>query len=80
MPTITLSPKPPTQGQPATITFTGGTNPQTLDIEWVPPGAGPATITTNDAGQATLTIPSNATAMTISGGGAQAESSSIKIA
>ena len=76
-PTITISPLPPTQGQQATISFSG-TNPQTLNIEWVPDGAGPATVTTDNNGNVTITIPDNATAMNVTGGGAVAQSTAVK--
>lgn len=71
---ISISSKPPTQGQQATIS---GAPDTTYNIEWVPPNAGPTTVTTNDQGEVVITIPANATAMTISGGGAVALSTSI---
>jgi hypothetical protein len=76
-PTISISPLPPTQGQPCTITYSGGTNPQTLNITWVPDGAGPGSVTTDANGKVKITIPSNAESMTVGGGGAPAESTSI---
>lgn len=77
-PTITISPRPPTQGQDVTITYSGGTNPQTLNIEWVPAGVGPATVTTDANGNVTITVPDTATSMSVSGGGATAQSTAIK--
>jgi len=75
-PRITLTPLPPTAGQGVTITFSG-TNPQTLDIEWVPSGAGPSDVTTDANGNVTITVPGTATSMSVSGGGAVAQSTSI---
>lgn len=75
-PEITIEPSPATQNDSVTISYTG-TNPQTLSIEWVPDGAGPATVTTDANGTVTITVPSNATAMLVTGGGAIAVGNAI---
>jgi hypothetical protein len=79
MPTITLSPIPPKQGQQATICYTGGTLPATLQLSWTPPNAGPATIEIGLDGCADIIMPTNATSIAINDeeGGADEESSVI---
>jgi len=71
-PTISLTPDAPIQGGNLTITYSGGTNPQTLTIEWVPTGSGPTSVTTDANGVATVKIPADAESVTVSGGGAPA--------
>lgn len=59
-PTITISPIPPQQGQTMAVSYTGGNLPVTLNVEWVPAGSGPATITIPKSGSLRVAVPSNA--------------------
>ncbi len=79
-PTISLSPLPPVQGQTATICYSGGTLPITLQIVWTPPGVGPSTVTIDADGCTDITIPDSATSISIRDeeGGAEEENSMIE--
>lgn len=63
MPTITLDPAPPVQGQKVTIRYDGPAN-TTLKIEWTPPGE-PSSVVIGKDGTATVTVPANATTILV---------------
>ncbi len=67
MPTILISPKPPQQGQPMTVTVIGASPPLTVYFNWDPAGT-PTSAETNSDGSVTITVPSNATSVSGSGG------------
>jgi type 1 fimbria pilin len=71
MPTITLDPAPPVQGQKLTIKYDGAAN-TTLQIEWTPPGE-PSSVTIGKDGTAVITVPAEATTILVTdeSGGAQ---------
>lgn len=64
VPVITINPDPPTQGQQVEISYTGAPG-TTLNIEWTPSGLSPKTVKIGPGGSATITVPDNATSITI---------------
>jgi hypothetical protein len=77
VPTITISPVPPSQGGRATIYYTG--KPGTvLNLDWHPSGS-PTTCTIDSTGKAHVVVPNTATSLIVSDptGGASSVSTAI---
>lgn len=73
IPTITLSPTPPSQGGRLTISYTG-TPGTTLNLDWHPSGS-PTTVKIDQNGQSVVVVPTTATSLIVSdptGGAANA--------
>lgn len=62
MPTITIQPNPLVQGDQAKLTFSPG---KVVELDWDPAGT-PTSVTCNSLGEATFTVPANATSLVAS--------------